>query len=119
MSTEKLIPIQFSIQETSDPNVTIDGDNDVSLYIGRTIELDATFELGGPPMTEAQIRNSQLLWYTDAERQNRLGADDEALYQHEFTDINMSAGTAKVRLTVNGTATAQTLYANLRVMHGA
>lgn len=118
MPDQNLIPIQLSVMATSDPTVTIDGDNTLNVYIGQGIEFDATFDRGGPPITEAQLRNSRLQLYTDSDRTNRLGADDENAYTHEFRDIDMSAGTAKLLLTVNSGVSAATLYAYLLVEQG-
>ncbi|MYK36128.1 MAG: hypothetical protein F4036_00025 [Gammaproteobacteria bacterium] len=118
MPNENLIPIQFSIVETSDPSITIDGDNSVEIYIGESIEFDATFERGGPPISEAQLRNSELQLFTDTDRTDRLGADDENAYTHEFREINMAEGTAKVNITVNSGVAARTLYAYLLVEQG-
>ena len=118
MPDERLIPIQFSVVATSEPTVTIDGDNTLEVYIGQGIEFDVSFDRGGPPITEAQLRNSRLQIFTDAARTNRLGADDENAYTHEFRDINMTAGTAKMLLTVNTGVSASTLYAYLVVDQG-
>lgn len=118
MPDQRLIPIQLSVVETSEPTVTIDGDNTLEVYIGQGIEFDVTFDRGGPPITEAQLRNSRLQLFTDSDRNNRLGADDENAYTHEFRDIDMTAGTAKMLLTVNSGVSAATLYAYLLVEQG-
>lgn len=118
MPEQNLIPIQFSIVETSDPTVTIDGDNNIEVYIGQSIEFDVTFDRGGPPVSEAQIRNSELQLFTDADRSDRLGADDENAYTHEFREINMETGTAKINITINSGVLARTLYAYLLVEQG-
>lgn len=118
MPEQNRIPIELVVTATSDPSVTIDGDNSVNIYIGQGIEFDVTFDRGGPPITEAQLRNSDLELFTDSDRMDRLDADDEDAYTHEFRDINLSAGTAKVLITVNSGVTARTLYANLVVEQG-
>lgn len=118
MPEQNLIPIELNVVATSDPTITIDGDNTLDIYIGQGIEFDVTFTRGGPPITEAQLRNSRLQLYTDAARNNRLGADDENAYTHEFRDIDMAAGTAKLMLTVNSGVSAATLYADLLVEQG-
>lgn len=118
MPDQRIIPVEFSIVATSNPTITIDGDNDIEIYIGQGIEFDVTFDRGGPPITEAQLRNSQLELFTDANRVNRLGAEDEDAYTHEFRDIDMEAGTAKLNMTVDSSVTARTLYANLVVEQG-
>jgi len=118
MPEQRLIPIEFSVVATSEPTVTIDGDNSIEVYIGQGIEFDVTFDRGGPPITEAQLRNSDLELFTDSNRMDRLDANDEDAYTHEFRDINISAGTAKILLTVNSGVPARTLYANLVVEQG-
>lgn len=118
MPDQRLIPIELSVVATSEPSVTIDGDNDIEIYIGQGVEFDVTFVRGGPPITEAQLRNSQLQLFTDAARVNRLGASDEDEYTHEFRDIDMAAGTAVINITVNSGVSARTLYANLVVEQG-
>ena len=118
MPEQRQIPIQLSVVETSEPTVTIDGDNVIEVYIGQRIEFDVTFTRGGPPITEAQLNNSQLQLFTDSERTDRLGADDENAYTHEFSDIDITANTAKIYITLNSGLTARTLYAYLVVEQG-
>ncbi|MYB01986.1 MAG: hypothetical protein F4118_12395 [Acidimicrobiaceae bacterium] len=118
MPEQNLIPVQFSIVETSDPTLTIDGDNNVEIYIGQGVEFNCTFDRGGPPITEAQLRNSQLQLFTDSERNDRLGANDEDAFIHEFRDIDMAAGTAIINITVNAGVPARTLYGYLVVEQG-
>lgn len=118
MPDQRVIPIQLSVVATSEPTVTIDGDNTLEVYIGQGIEFDVTFDRGGPPISEAQLRNAQLQLFTDSDRMDRLGASDEDDYTHEFRDIDMTAGTAKILITINTGVTARTLYANLLVEQG-
>lgn len=118
MSRERLIPIELNVMSTSAPTLTIDDDNVMNVYIGEGIEFDVTFDRGGPPITEAQLRNAELQLFTDSARTDRLGADDEDAYTHEFRDIDMAAGTAKINITINSGETARTLYAYLLVEQG-
>lgn len=116
MPQNRLIPVQLNVIATSAPNLTVDTDNEMDVYIGEGIEFDATLVHGGPPVTEAQWRNAELQLFTDSGRNNAFANDGDVT--HEFRDIDVSAGTAKLYIEIDSDVTAQTFYAYLRVEQG-
>lgn len=118
MPQQHTIAVQFDVVQSAPPTITIDGDNVIEVVIGRSQEYDMAFTRGQPPITEAQLRNIELQLFTDAERLDRLGAEDEDAYAYEVRDIDMDAGTAKLNVTVNTGVAARMLYASIIIEQG-
>ena len=120
MATRKIAAVMV-LDEPSAMTATIEGDNNVTIYRGHRQSFPCEYEPGGPPVSEAELQGADIEIYTDAARNNRLGANDENQFLHEIDNIDTTAHTFDLIIDLTGMGagiTAQSYYIYLVVEQG-
>lgn len=118
MPEQHIIAVEFNVVNAAAPTITINDGNPLDIVVGQSVSFPMAFTRGHPPITEAQLRNLRVHLYTDSDRTDRLGMDDEEAYRYEVRDIDMSAGTATFRVTVSSDRSPRALYPNVIIEQG-
>ena len=117
------IPFAMVIADPSNMTLTIDTDGQFTAVRGRRsnpIPCVIT-DRGQPEVTMAEVATADVAWYTDSQRNDPLGADDAANYNHEIRNIDMDAGTFDLIIdleSLTATPANTTLYGFLRIEQG-
>ena len=119
MATQS-IPFVMTIAEPSNLQMTIAPFTAVRGRLSNPISCTLT-DRGQPEVTMAEIATAEVQWFTDSQRNDPLGSDDEAHYNHEIRNIDMTAGTFDLIIdleSLTATPANTTLYGNLRIEQG-
>lgn len=117
------IPFVMNIVDPSEMSLTIDSDGQFTAVRGRRsnpIPCVIT-DRGQPEVTMSEVATADVAWYTDSQRNDPLGADDEANYNHEIRNIDMDAGTFDLIIdleSLTATPSNTTLYGYLKIEQG-
>jgi len=86
MSTRR-IPLLIGVSAASD--FAVPSFPAVNLTVGYESDpIRVNYTPGSPPVTDAQLQQGRIEFFTDAARTNRMGEDDEALYRYTITPVD-------------------------------